>query len=302
MSERRDRQPDSYRILRDAVSEIENGSTVGIGGYFQYRHPMAVIREMVRQGKRDIHVVTPLGGFDSELIIATGVASKITFGFISMDIYGLAPSFRRHIEEGTVEAVEYGDLALIRAFEATERGLPWMPTRAWTGSDIGPYHPGEVLDTGAEEKLFKAPALQLDWVLVHVPYASAAGDLVMLGEAYDAVMIKSATHVLATTETIIPKSEIAARWGGRTAARYFCDYVIELPFGAHPTSCYPAYVQDVHHLLEYMDAVDTDLNSYVDRYIEPAEDQYLDGIGADRLLELQQRMSLARRSGTLQSA
>lgn len=281
--------------LAKAVAQVADGSTVGFGGYFQSRHPMAAIREIVRQGKKELHIVTPLGGIDTEMLLAAGVATKITFGFISMDVFGQSPSFRKTIESGLVEAVEYGDLALIRAMEAAERGLPWLPTRAWIGSDIEPYHPGSPFDAGNGEHLWKVPALKLDWALVHVPFATEDGDLVLIGEGYDALMVKSASHVIATAEQLVPKADIAARWSGRTVARYTCDHVIELPYGAHPSGCFPFYVQDVPHLLTYMNAIENGFDSYRNAHLQEDETSYLSEIGATRLLHLRQRMSMAMR-------
>lgn len=110
--------------LADAIARIRDGETVAFGGYFQHRHPMALVRELIRQGRRDLHIVTPLGGIDTELALACGIAGTITFGFVSMDALGQSPAFRRAIDSGDVAPVEYGDLALIRAMEAAERGLP----------------------------------------------------------------------------------------------------------------------------------------------------------------------------------
>ena len=291
-----------FAEISTAVAAIEDGSTVGFGGYFQHRHPMAIIRELIRQGKKDLHVVAPLGGYDAELALAGGIARKITFGFISMDVFGLSPAFRRTVEGGTVEAVEYGDLALMRAFEAAERGLPYLPTRAWTGSDMGSHHPGDPVEGTDGEMLWAAPALVLDWALVHVPYATPQGDLVLLGESYDSVMVKSADRVMATAERIIPKSEVAEKWGGRTAARYIGDFIMEVPFGAHPTSCYPFYAQDAEYLLDYMDSAPpaaATTKSVAAEWLSKDEHSYQDEVGVARLSLAARRMALARRAGRL---
>jgi glutaconate CoA-transferase subunit A len=67
--------------------------------------------------------------------------------------------------------------------------------------------------------------------------------------------------------------------------------VAEVPYGAHPTSCYPAYAYDRPHLAEYVRCASTggeDLTSYLDRYISgtPTEDAYRKIVGEDRLAAL----------------
>ena len=43
--------------LAEAVDQISDGDIVAIGGHTTRRHPMALVREVVRQGKRRLHVV-----------------------------------------------------------------------------------------------------------------------------------------------------------------------------------------------------------------------------------------------------
>lgn len=289
--------PDSYaRELASAVAEIENGATVGLGGYFQHRHPMAAVRELIRQNKRDLHVVAPLGGIECDLLIGAGALRKLTFGFVSMDVYGQAPNFRKAAESGQLEVVEHGDLALMRALEAAERGVAWLPSRAWLGSDMEPHHPGAPVDMGNGERLWKVPALELDWALVHAQSATPQGDCVLQGESYDAVMIKGAKHALVTTEEIATSNDIIDKWNGRTVARYFVDAVVHVPFGAHPTSCYPDYTQDALHLVEYVETASAGrVAEYVNGYVGADEAAYQEAIGADRRRQLRSRMQLARR-------
>lgn len=285
--------------LAAAVAAIRDGETVAFGGYFQHRHPMALVRELIRQGRRDLHIVTPLGGIDAELALASGIAGKITFGFVSMDAFGQSPAFRRTIESGDVAPVEYGDLALIRAMEAAERGLPWLPVRAWGGSDIAPHHPGaQIRESNGAGPLWRVPALEVDWALVHVPYATMRGDLALSGEGYDGAIVRSAKHVIATTERLVSAAELTRSRNGTTIARYRCDAVVELPYGAHPTSCFPFYVQDVPYLLDYMEA-NEDGAAELTAQVHDDERSYREALGVSRLVDLGRRMSLARRAADL---
>ncbi len=62
--------------------------------------------------------------------------------------------------------------------------------------------------------------------------------------------------------------------------------VVEAPFGAHPSSCYPLYAYDRAHLAEYVKAAATGrevLQAYLDRYVRPGEDAYRGLLDRERL-------------------
>ena len=49
--------------LKEAISMIHDGDTVGIGGNVLHRAPMAAVREIVRQEKKDLKVIKTAGGY-----------------------------------------------------------------------------------------------------------------------------------------------------------------------------------------------------------------------------------------------
>jgi len=48
---------DKRASLADAVSLVSDGATVALGGGLSARLPMAMVRELVRQGRRGLHLV-----------------------------------------------------------------------------------------------------------------------------------------------------------------------------------------------------------------------------------------------------
>src|SRR5260370_33912912 len=65
---------------------------------------------------------------------------------------------------------------------------------------------------------------------------------------------------------------------------FWVESGVEVPYGAHPTSCYPFYAYDRAHLAEYYQASqagqDTFANEYLARYVfgPAAHDDYLSRI------------------------
>ena len=68
------------------------------------------------------------------------------------------------------------------------------------------------------------------------------------------------------------------------------------PFGAHPTSCHPHYVQDYAHVLDYYDrSVDETLDQYIAEYISDSDEaEYQSKIGLKRFHDLQRMMDISR--------
>jgi len=93
--------------LEDAVSGISNGSKVVIAGAMA-NSPMALVRDLIRQGKKDLDlVVSPIGGINIDMLIGAGSARSIEFPQVSMGEYGLAPNFRRAAEKGRIKLFEH---------------------------------------------------------------------------------------------------------------------------------------------------------------------------------------------------
>ncbi len=81
--------------------------------------------------------------------------------------------------------------------------------------------------------------------------------------------------VVATVDRLVPTSEVVA--AGVTVPAHLVAAVVEVPFGAHPASCYPGYGYDRPHLAAYVAAAAAGgdrLAGYLDRYVHAGEDAY----------------------------
>ena len=93
--------------LAGAAALVKDGDLVALGGHTR-QAPMALIRELIRQGRRDLGLVTvPTGGLNVDLAIAAGVVSILHFAQVALEEYGLAPHFRRAVEQGKITLREY---------------------------------------------------------------------------------------------------------------------------------------------------------------------------------------------------
>ena len=121
--------------LEEAVAEVRDGMTVGIGGWGSRRKPMAFVRALVRAGVKDLTIVS-YGGPDVGILCATGQARKVVYGFVSLDSIALEPHFRNARQSGAIEAVSLDEGMFRLGLQAAAWRLPFLPTRAGLGSDV----------------------------------------------------------------------------------------------------------------------------------------------------------------------
>jgi glutaconate CoA-transferase subunit A len=69
---------------------------------------MALIRELIRQGRRQLGLITvPTGGLNVDLAIGAGIADRLHFAQVGLEEYGMAPHFRAAVQEGRLGCLEY---------------------------------------------------------------------------------------------------------------------------------------------------------------------------------------------------
>lgn len=279
--------------LDRAVRMVGDGALVALGGGLSARLPMALVRELIRQGRRGLHVVGSAHSIDVDLLIATGVLAVCEESYVGFEQdLGLAPAYRRAAETGTIEVRESCCATILAQLRAAEFGVPFLPVRGVKGSDIRRLHPEyrEVVCPFTGETLVVVPALRPDVALIHAPLGDRRGNL-HLDQPYvlDEHFASASRAVIATVERIASVEEVAT--AGVTIPAHLVSSVTEVPYGAHPSSCYPDYAYDRDHLGEYVRAAtagDDALRDYLDRYItgEPTEEAYRKLVGADRLAAL----------------
>ncbi|MDT5244889.1 MAG: glutaconate CoA-transferase, subunit, partial [Mycobacterium sp.] len=64
--------PDKLVDLDRAARVVTDGALVALGGGLSARLPMALVRELIRQGRRGLHVVGSAHGIDVDLLVAAG--------------------------------------------------------------------------------------------------------------------------------------------------------------------------------------------------------------------------------------
>jgi glutaconate CoA-transferase subunit A len=238
---------DKRTSLDEAVAAIEDGMTVGIGGWGSRRKPMALVRALLRTPARELRVVS-FGGPDVGLLCAAGRVRELVFGFVSLDSIAYDPWFAQARTSGELAVRELDEGMVVAGLRAAAQRLPFLPTRAGLGSDVAaglrtvrsPYDDGE--------ELIAMPALTLDVALVHLNRADEHGNASYLGPDpyFDDLFCLAAQHRIVSCERIVPTAELVDGVPPQALLlnRMMVDAVVETPGGAGFTSCVPDYGRD----------------------------------------------------------
>ena len=80
---------------------------MALGGHTKHA-PMALIRELIRQRRCNLTLITvPTGGLNVDLAVGAGVTNRLHFAQVGLEEYGMAPHFRAAVQEGRLKCLEY---------------------------------------------------------------------------------------------------------------------------------------------------------------------------------------------------
>jgi glutaconate CoA-transferase subunit A len=279
---------DKRASLADAISLVSDGAMVALGGGLCARLPMAMVRELVRQGRRGLHLIGSAHSIDVDLLVATGAVRRCEESYVGFEQdLGLAPGYRRAAETGTIEVAESCCATILAQLRAAEMGLPFLPVRGVRGSDIGRLHPeyAEITCPFTGETLVAVPALRPDVALLHAPSGDRYGNL-HLEQPYvlDERFASASRLVIATVDELVSTEEVAR--SGIVIPAHLVAAVTEVPYGAHPSSCYPRYAYDRAHLRDYVSAAESGpdgVEKYLAAYVRGSEEDYREAVGAGQL-------------------
>ena len=172
--------------LRDAVAaNVRDGDTVAMEG-FTHLIPHAAGHEIIRQGRRNLHVVRMTPDMVYDQLIGSGCVTKVTFSWGGNPGVGSLQRFRDAVENGwphAIEIEEHSHAGMAARYVAGASGLPFATLRGYVGTDL-PNHtttikPIQCPFTG--EWLTAVPALNPDVTIVHAQRADRHGNVQIWG-------------------------------------------------------------------------------------------------------------------------
>ncbi|MCL4559457.1 MAG: hypothetical protein M1281_02435 [Chloroflexi bacterium] len=292
---------DKLLPLKEAVGLVSDGSSIVCPSFGYEKVAFAFIRELIRQGKKDLYLYGSGMNVDADMLIGAGCISAAEIGHIGFENIGLAPCFRRAAESGKMKVEDYSNFIMTMRFFAGGMGIPFMPIRTGMGSDVIAYaNPDHVIEMDSPftgEKILAVKAVHPDFAILHVQRVDTEGNVSIEGPKYDNVeKAKSAKCLIVTCEEIVEPEFVQSQPEKTILPGFLVDHVAVVPFGAHPYACYGYYDYDWEHIETYAQQAKTleGFQSYLDEFIYSTEDEtdYQEKLGLQKILGLRSNASL----------
>jgi glutaconate CoA-transferase subunit A len=261
------------RSLDDALAPITDGCVLAVPRESS-GVAMAATRALIRRGvKRLTLIALPTSSLQADLLIGAGCIETLETSAVSLGEFGMAPRFTAAILNGSIRMKDATCPALHAAFQAAEKGVPFMPLRGILGSDVLKHRPDwKVIDNpfANGDPIVLLPAIRPDVALFHAPMADRDGN-VWIGRQRDLMtMAHAAEKTVVTVEKLHDGSLLAdPTLAAGTLPGFYVESVAVVERGCWPLPLPDYYAWDAEHLKEYvrLAATDEGFASYLDRYV-----------------------------------
>lgn len=245
---------DKRTTIAEAIGRIADGDHVALGGCLYSRTPMALVLELLRQGRAGLTLSRCLTCYEGDLLLAAGASRRIMTSWMGIGArWGSSRVMRELVERGQAVFEEWSHLGIGLRYKAGAMGVPFLPMRSMLGSDLVDRTEAQSMTcpyTG--ELLCLVPAVNPDVALLHVHRADPYGNVQVDGYTHmDADVALAARTVIVSAEEIVASERIAATADRTLIPHFAVDAVVEVPFGAFPHECYGRYDADFDHFDRY---------------------------------------------------
>jgi len=257
------------------------------------RGPSALMREIIRQGKRELWAGAKWSALAMSLLVAGGCCNRIDTGFFMS-----GPDMTRATLEGRVRIYEYSNVVMTARLRAGAMGVPFAIVRSLGGTDNFQRSGAKIIeDPYTKKPVVIVPALNPDVALIHVYQADQYGNARIFGVGIaDAESALASRKVILSAEEIIDTEEIRRNPGLTKIPYYLVDAVVHLPFGAYPGECAGYYASDSEHVIEVVSSIFADqLDKYLEKWVysvSSEEEMLKERVGVVKIMDMQRRATI----------
>lgn len=303
---------DKKMTVPEAVRELINdGDCITFSGFTIWRRPMAMVYEIVRQQKKDLHLVEVNGGTHSEVLVGAGCVKIWESCFMGHELFGkIGANLNRKVKNEEIIVEDYSHFQMVMRLTAGATGVPFLPTYASLGTDIlnpeydvlgkkglrdgsNPRIPTKKFNYQedpfyGERAVLNVPAARPDVCIAHVQQVGEEGTVKVMGQRYsDNEAMKAADKLIVVAEEIVPEEVIRQDPTANLIPHYLVDAIVEQPWGAHPTGCFGYYEVDGAFIRDFYAKTKTQegFDAWAEEWIFGVGDfnEYLYKLGFNRL-------------------
>jgi glutaconate CoA-transferase subunit A len=234
--------------LKEAVARhLRDGQTVALEG-FTHLIPFAAGHEILRQGRRDLHLVRMTPDLVYDQMIGAGCARALTFSWGGNPGVGSLHRLRDAVENGwprPLAITEHSHAGMAAAYAAGAARLPFGLLRGYVGTDL-PAVNGQIRSVTCPytgETITTVPALRPDVTILHAQKADREGNVLLrgiVGAQKEAAL--AATVLLVTVEEVV--DDLEAEMNALVLPHWVVTAVSCVPGGAWPSYAQGHYARD----------------------------------------------------------
>ncbi|WP_460710965.1 CoA transferase subunit A [Lysobacter terrae] len=234
--------------LAEAIrTHVPDGASVALEG-FTHLIPFAAGHELIRQRKRDLHLIRLTPDLVYDQLIGMGCARKLTFSWGGNPGVGSLHRLRDAVEQQwphALELDEHSHAGMAAAYCAGAANLPFGTLRGYIGNDLPGVNPRirTVTCPFTGEELAAVPALQPDVTILHAQRADREGNVALhgiVGAQREAAL--AARAVLVTVEEIVDR--LPPMMNAIVLPHWVVTAVSHCPGGAYPSYAHGHYLRD----------------------------------------------------------
>jgi glutaconate CoA-transferase subunit A len=237
-----------FLSMHEAIrSHVADGASVALEG-FTHLIPFAAGHEIIRQGRRDLHLIRMTPDLIYDQMIGMGCARKLTFSWGGNPGVGSLHRLRDAVEHDWPRPLaldEHSHAGMAAAYCAGAGRLPFGLLRGYLDNDLSASNPAirrvDCPFTG--ERLAAVPAINPDVTILHAQRADRDGNISLhgiIGAQREAAM--AAKVLVVTVEEIVERMPPAMNQ--IVLPHWLVGAVVHCPGGAYPSYAHGHYSRD----------------------------------------------------------
>jgi glutaconate CoA-transferase subunit A len=234
--------------LADALARhVRDGQSVALEG-FTHLIPFAAGHELIRQGRKRLHLIRMTPDLIYDQMIGCGCARALTFSWGGNPGVGSLHRLRDAVENGwpaPLEIVEHSHAGMAAAYTAGASRLPFGMLRGYIGTDLARANPSirSVTCPYTGEAIATVPALNPDVTILHAQKADRQGNVLLRGIVGAQKEAALAAKVLViTVEEVV--DDLEAPMNAIVLPTWVVTAIACVPGGAYPSYAQGYYSRD----------------------------------------------------------
>ena len=283
-------------LAQAIATHVADGACLALEG-FTHAIPFAAGHEIIRQRRRDLHLVRMTPDLVYDQMIGMGCARALTFSWGGNPGVGSAHRLRDAVENGwpgPLALCEHSHAGLAAAYVAGASRLPFGLLRGYVGTDLPGVNDAvrSVICPFTGEALAAVRAVNPDVTILHAPCADRDGNVLLRGitGAHKEAAL-AARKLIVTVERLVERLD--APLNAVVLPHWVVTAIAVVPGGAHPSYVQGCYDRD-NAFYQAWDGIARERDSFqrwMERYVLGSADhgEFLRALAADGLVRLEAR-------------